>query len=556
MVSTSTVVTGSSDGRACARYPGPMPDRALRDDDQVRTVDVVAALSLATDLGIGVPIEHGLHSALIAMRLCDILGIDPETASQVYYTSLLFYIGCTASATTAAEVFGDDDALTRYATPVRFGTRAELAAGMVRAVAPPGSRPVVRAVQLARGLPKLAREFPGVVAAACDVAQMLTGRLGLPAAVSALFVHENARWDGRGRRTGVGGEAIPLPMRIVHVARDAAFQRMLGGDEFAAQVVRSRAGGAFDPDIAVPFADQVAGIVAIDPSASVWAETVAREPRPNLVLEGEAVDRALGAIGAFADLASPYLVGHSAGVAELAAAAGRRCGLGAAEIMALRRAALVHDVGRVAVPVRIWQHAGPLSPDDWERVRLHAYHTERVLSRSPFLASLAAIATCHHERLDGSGYHRGTLAAALAMPARLLAAADAYHAMTEPRPHRDPMSPDQAAQTLGAEARAGRLDPDAAGAVLTVAGHRVPRIGRPAGLTDRESAVVGLLARGLKTRQVARVLGISVKTADRHIQNAYRKMGVSTRAGAALFAMQHGLTGWGELPIGHPGSRA
>jgi HD-GYP domain-containing protein (c-di-GMP phosphodiesterase class II)/DNA-binding CsgD family transcriptional regulator len=533
-----------------------MPDRALRDDDQIRTADVVAALSLATDLSIGVPIEHGLHSALIAMRLCDILGIDPETASQVYYTSLLFYIGCTASATTAAEVFGDDDALTRYATPVRFGTRAELAAGMARAVAPPGNRPVVRAVQLARGLPRVAREFPGVVAAACDVAQMLTGRLGLPAAVSALFVHENARWDGRGRRTGVGGAAIPLPMRIVHVARDAAFQRMLGGDEYAAQVVRSRAGAAFDPDIAVPFADHVAGIVEIDPSASLWTETVAREPRPNLVLEGEAVDRALGAIGAFADLASPYLVGHSAGVAELAAAAGRRCGLGNAEIMALRRAALVHDVGRVAVPVRIWQHAGPLSPDDWERVRLHAYHTERVLSRSAFLASLAAIATCHHERLDGSGYHRGTPAAALAMPARLLAAADAYHAMTEPRPHRDPMSPEQAAQTLGADARAGRLDPDAAGAVLTVAGHRVPRIGRPAGLTDRESAVVGLLARGLKTRQVARVLGISVKTADRHIQNAYRKMRVSTRAGAALFAMQHGLTGWGELPMGHPGNRA
>jgi DNA-binding CsgD family transcriptional regulator len=329
----------------------------------------------------------------------------------------------------------------------------------------------------------------------------------------------------------------------------------LGGDEFAAQVVRSRAGGAFDPDIAVRFADRAAGMMAIDSHASLWAETLACEPRPNLMLEGEAVDRALGAIGAFADLASPYLVGHSAGVAELAAVAGRRCGLGAAQIVALRRAALVHDLGRVAVPVRIWQHAGPLSPDDWERVRLHAYHTERVLSRSPFLAALAPIATFHHERLDGSGYHRGTPAAALAMPARLLAAADAYHAMTEPRPHREPRSPEQAAETLGAEARAGRLDRDAACAVLAAADQRIPRIGRPAGLTDRESAVVGLLARGLKTSQVARVLGISGKTADRHIQNAYRKMGVSTRAGAALFAMQHGLVAWGELPIGNTGDR-
>ena len=176
------------------------------------------------------------------------------------------------------------------------------------------------------------------------------------------------------------GEAIPLPMRIVHVARDAAFQRMLGGDEFAAQVVRSRAGGAFDPDIAEPFADRAAEMLAIDPHASVWAETLACEPRPEPHARGGGRRPRAGRDRCdFADLASPYLVGHSAGVAELAAVAGRRCGLGAAEIVALRRAALVHDLGRVAVPVRIWQHAGPLSPDDWERVRLHAYHTERVL---------------------------------------------------------------------------------------------------------------------------------------------------------------------------------
>jgi HD-GYP domain-containing protein (c-di-GMP phosphodiesterase class II) len=528
----------------------------LRGRDQVRAADVVAALSLATDLGIGVPLEHGLHSALIATRLCDILDADPQTRARAYFTSLLFYVGCTATAKTAAEIFGADDALTTYGMPVRFGTPPQMIAGMARAVAPPGNPAAIRATQLARGLPKLAREFPGVVTATCDVAQMLTGRLGLPAAVSALFVHANDRWDGRGGRKRIRGDAIPLPMRIVHVARDAAFQRMLGGDEFAARVVRSRAGSAFDPDVAGPFADHAAEILAIDPHASAWTETLAVEPGPNLTLEGEAVDHALGAIGDFADLASPYLVGHSAGVADLATDAGRRCGLGEAEILALLRAALVHDVGRVAVPVRIWQYAGPLSPDDWERVRLHAYHTERVLDRSPFLASLAPIAAFHHERLDGTGYHRGTTAAALAMPARVLAAADAYHAMTEPRPHRAALSPDQAAKTVGEEARAGRLDPDAVGAVLAAAGQRAPRLGRPAGLTDREREVVSLLARGLQTKQVARVLGISVKTADRHIQNAYRKMGVRTRAGAALFAMQHGLAAWGELPIGVNGDRS
>jgi HD-GYP domain-containing protein (c-di-GMP phosphodiesterase class II) len=206
-------------------------------------------------------------------------------------------------------------------------------------------------------------------------------------------------------------------------------------------------------------------------------------------------------------------------------------------------------MGRVAVPVRIWNKAAPLTADDWEQVRLHAYHSERVLCRSPFLATLTPVATFHHERLDGSGYHRGTTGASLSRPARLVAAADAYHAMTEPRPHRAPLSPDRAAKTLMQEVRAGRLDADAVAAVLDAAGQAASRIERPARLTDREAEVLGLLARGLQTKQVAAVLGISIKTADRHIQNAYGKVGVSTRAAATLFAIEHGLLAWGELPI-------
>jgi len=196
-----------------------------------------------------------------------------------------------------------------------------------------------------------------------------------------------------------------------------------------------------------------------------------------------------------------------------------------------------------------------LTADEWEQVRLHPYHTERVLSRSSFLAALAPVAGAHHERLDGSGYHRGAAGAELALPARLLAAADAYRAMTEPRPHREPIAPEGVAEILAEEARAGRLDADAVTAVVESSGQRAPRIERPAGLTERETEVVAMLARGLQTKQVARTLGISVKTADRHIQNAYRKMGVSTRAAATLFAMEQGLMSWGEFPIARPAPR-
>jgi HD-GYP domain-containing protein (c-di-GMP phosphodiesterase class II) len=516
----------------------------------------MAALSLATDLGIGVPIEHGLRSTLLAMRLADHLGVDSATATQTYYACLLFYVGCTADAEVAAETFGDDDALARHGLPARFGSRSELLAGLMRALADPGSPAPLRVAQMARGLPRAAREYKGHVTAFCEVAQMLGGRLGLPASMQGLFAFLVERWDGRGLPGGARGEEIPLPVRIASVARDAAFQRELGGVELAARVVRERAGGAFDPDVAIPLADAAGELLALEADAPAWEETLAREPGPRLTLEGEAIDRALGAMGDFADLASPYLVGHSAGVAELATAAARQCRLEAAEVMRVRRGALVHDLGRVAVPVRIWQKAAPLTQDDWERVRLHAYYSDRVLARSRFLAALAPVASFHHERLDGSGYHRGTAAAELPPPARLLAAADAYHAMTEPRPHRPARSPGQAAEALGREAAAGRLDRDAVAAVLEAAGQRVPRLERPAGLTEREAEVVALLARGLQTKQVARRLGISVKTADHHIQNAYAKIGVSTRAAAALFAMQHGLTAWGELPIGRARDRS
>jgi len=516
--------------------------------DSVRAAEVIAALCLATDLGMGLPFEHGLHSTLFAMRLAERLGVDAETASQTYYGCLLFYVGCTADAEVVAELF-DEGALLRHFTPVMFGTRAQTMAGIMRALGGPGSAPPVRALQLASRLPKAVRGHQRHLAALCEVAQMLSARLGVPPAVRGLFVHLTERWDGKGQPARLNGEQIPLALRIIHVARDAAFQRLLDGEQGAARVVRARAGGAFDPAIATLLADEADDILALDDGGSVWDETLAGEPAPRLTLQGEAIEEALAAMGDFADLVSPYLVGHSAGVAQLATAAARRCGLPAADLVAIRRAALVHDVGRVGVPSRIWQKASPLTPDEWERVRLHAYHSERVLCRSPFLAALARVATSHHERLDGAGYHRGATAVALTPPARLLAAADAYHAMTEPRPHREAHSPQRAAEVLGQEARAGRLDADSVAAVLAEAGHRVPRVVRPAGLTEREAQVIALLARGLQTKQIARSLGISTKTADRHVQNAYVKIGVSTRAAAALFAMQHGLVAWGELPI-------
>ena len=510
-------------------------------------MEVVGALCLATDLGMGLPFEHGLQSTLFTARLGKRLGADAETLRQAYYACLLFHSACMTDAHVAAQIFGGH--LSEQQAPVMFGSPAEAFGGVVRSLPSPSSPLPVRALQVAHRLPKAARAFKPHMTAMCEVAEMLAGRLGLPDSLAGLFAHLTDRWDGKGPLRRAARTEIPLPLRIAHVARDAALQRMLGGPQRAAHVVRERAGAAFDPEIATLLADGADELLALDPEASAWDEVLACEPAPCMVLEGAAIDRALAAMGDFADLSSPYFTGHSSGVAGLAAAGARSCGLDAAIVTRVQRAGFVHDLGRVSLHPRIWHKPGRLTPDEWEQVRLHAYHSERVLLRPASLAPLAQLAGAHHERLDGSGYHRGTAAAGLTAPARLLAAADAYHAMTEPRAHRAPIDPAHARQMLTADCRAGRFDADAVAAVLSAAGQPAPRVERPAGLTEREVEVVRLLARGLQTKQVAQQLGVSAKTADRHVQNAYAKIGVSTRAGATLFAMQRGLLTWGELPI-------
>jgi HD-GYP domain-containing protein (c-di-GMP phosphodiesterase class II) len=527
-------------------YVGTVAELPSRSTDAVPTAEVMATLCLATDLGMGFPLEHGLQGTLVAARLAERLGVDTTTARDAYYGSLLFYLGCTADAETSAELF-DEGMLLTYFVPVIFGRPRETMGGVVRALGDPGAPRALRAIQGATRLPGAAHGHRVHVDAMCQVAQLLCDRLGVPPSVRGMFGDLPERWDGKGPHRR-GGEQLPVALRIAQVARDASFQSFVGGIEHARETTRARAGHAFDPDVAAALvaADE---ILAVDDGRPLWTQALAAEPGEPLVLRDGAVDHALTAMADFADLVSPHLSGHSQAVSALAGRAAERCGLSAAEVLTARRAGLVHDLGRVAVHAGVWARPGPLTEDQWEQVRLHAYHSERVLSRSSYLSALRGPSGGHHERLDGSGYHRGVPAPSLTPVARLLAAADCFTAMTEPRAHRAALTRARAADLLGAEARAARLDPLAVDAVLDVTGQPSVRPSLPDGLTPREAQVIGLLARGMQTKQVARSLAISAKTADRHVQNAYAKIGVSTRAAAAVYAMQHGLLPWGELPM-------
>ncbi|MCL4863316.1 MAG: HD domain-containing protein [Caldilineaceae bacterium] len=243
------------------------------------------------------------------------------------------------------------------------------------------------------------------------------------------------------------------------------------------------------------------------------------------------------------DLKVPFLRGHARGVAELAAAAARHLKWAETDATTLYRAALLHDIGRVGVANGVWEKPAPLTRHEWEQVRLHPYHTERILSCSPALADLAPLAGMHHERLDGSGYYRQATADTIPLATRVLAAADAYQAMTQARPYRPALAAEAAAGGLLAGVKRGQFDGAAVQAVLAGAGHTQASRRRvwPAGLSDREVEVLILLTRGATNKEVAAELNISPKTAGHHVQHIYNKINVSTRAGAAMFAMEQGL---------------
>jgi HD-GYP domain-containing protein (c-di-GMP phosphodiesterase class II) len=515
-------------------------------DSGVRRAEVVACLSLATDLAMGQGAGHGLKSCLLGVRLGRALGLAGEELREIYYHSLLRFIGCNAETYALAALFGDeidfrrDFALIDAAdgpTILRLVTRHVRGA---RAGAPLVERTwgVLRTVLASKG------ESAASIEGHCEVAQRLAHRLGFGAGVIRNLGQIYERWDGRGLPNGLKGEAVAIAVRAVNLCQDMIVLTHAHGTDAALAIAIERSGKAYDPKMVEALQRDSALLgVSGDPS---WEEALEIEPVPQTVLTEAELDAACLAIADFTDIKSPYALGHSRAVATLAAEAARRAQLPEADAIDLRRAGLVHDVGQVAVPTGVFMKAGPLVEAERERMRLHTYYTERVLARPAALARLAAIAGRHHERLDGSGYHRGARAPDLAPQARILAAAEAYQAMIEERPYRPALTPLAAAAALKAEVRAGRLDGAAVDAVLASAGHRVPEKRRSyaAGLTEREVEVLRLLARGRSMKEIARALGISVKTVDNHIQNLYGKIGVSTRAGATLFAIEHGLTGF------------
>src|SRR2546427_10995063 len=394
------------------------------------------------DLGLGQPMEHVLRSWLIAVRLGDHVGLEPAQRGSLYYMATLAWVGCVADTPEVATWFGDDIAYRGDSYLVDLAGLPMLGF-MLRHVG--AGRPAMHRLRLAANLVVTGgKAIERGLLSHCLTTARMAERIGLGTDVSDPLQHFFTRWDGKGVPVGVGGEAIALPMRLFHLAYIVEVFHRAEGTDAAVEVARDRRGRQFDPALVDAFCAVATDVLGDPTTEADWHALIAGEPALQRRLSERELDAALEAIADFTDLRSPSRAGHSRGVADLAARAAAHAGRPDAEIVAVRRAALLHDIGLHGVPPSILHKAGPLSGVEAGRGGVHASLPPPVPGRPPALARLGAIAALTHERCDGSGYHRGLAGPAIPASGRLLAAACAYRAMTEPRAHRAAMTAKQA----------------------------------------------------------------------------------------------------------------
>jgi putative nucleotidyltransferase with HDIG domain len=500
--------------------------------EPVGVAGVVAALSVTSDLTRGHPPGEAMRACLVSTELARRAGLDDTDRRDVFYAALLRFAGCAATSHEVAARLGGNDILVRARGDLMDPSRPSEALRFLAGLGEGVDR--LRLVSRARGA---AAFFAEGARADCEVGADLTRRLHLPDAVSRAVLDGFERYDGRGAPAGRSGDEIAEAARYAAVGYAAVMFDAVGGREAVVEVMTRWSGRALDPAIARIFLEAADELLELSSPDDLWGAVVATEPAPRRTFRNETdLDEALAGFGDAADLKTPWFQGHSRGVAGLARSAAERM---AVDPQLVYRAGLLHDLGRVAVPTGVWERPGPLSSDDMELVRLHPYHSARILARSLLLAPIGAVVSRHHERSDGSGYPAAVPATGLDAAANLLAAADVLHALGEDRPHRPALEPADASRVLSALP----LDRDAIRAVVAAAGVpsvRLPRL--PADLTEREVDVLRRLVSGRTERQIADELVISPSTVHTHTVHIYGKCSVSTRAGLAMFAMRHGLT--------------
>jgi HD-GYP domain-containing protein (c-di-GMP phosphodiesterase class II) len=513
-----------------------------------RLSELLGVFAVAGDLGRGQQVGHVFRSCVIAMSVARHMALPPAQQKDVYFTCLLMHSGCTAGAAQIATFLMADELSAQRDICLCDPDSVAQVMGWLWRHNRPGSALPARLWRFVQAVTQAEQSLAEVETGCSDVGARIAERLGLSQGTRDSLYHICERWNGKGPHKLKAG-AVPLPARIVNTSMIAEVFYSSSGAEAARAAVRRRSGKSLDPAVADAFlaVSQSPELTSALQQADGWSDVCALEPGDSRVMVPDSeYDTFFLALADFSDLKLPHAPGHSRAVAALAERVARRAGMSETDVTLARRAALVHTLGHVAVPAILLEADRPLTAAETEKVRLHPYFTERLLSHAPSVSEAGRVAAMHHERPDGAGYPHGLKGSQMPDAAKALAVADAFQEMVEGGHGRAPLPQSGALQAIQAGAGA-QFDEKCARALAEEFGARPaaasppPRQDWPASLTTREVEVLRLVARGNTVGEAAKQLVISESTARHHLEHIYTKIGVSSRAGAVVFAVENRL---------------
>ncbi|SFJ21547.1 HD domain-containing protein [Sphingomonas sp. NFR04] len=425
-----------------------------RSDETTSLAEILGAFSYALDLTEGQPAGHSLRACWIASRMAAALQLPAADRRTIYYATLLKDLGCSSNAARIAELYlADDRRVKQEHKLLAVGLGPTLRYVFTRTGQ--GERLGARAKAILTILRDGNAIVTDLIQTRCTRGADIARQLRFPEPVAQAIASLDEHWDGSGKPLGLRGDAIPLAAQLALLAQIADVFHAAGGPEAAIEEVAARAGSWFDPALARCFA------VLVTRTPGFWAELAhpalearvrAFEPEEQRVAVDEGyLDDIAAAFGAVIDAKSPYTGGHSGRVGAYTEALGQALGVEGATLRTLKRSAMLHDVGKLAVSSRVLEKPGKLDEIEWEEMRSHAAHTTAILSRIAPLRDMAAVAGAHHERLDGRGYPLGLDAMLIAREARIITVCDFYDALTADRPYRAALPVEQALGIMAGE---------------------------------------------------------------------------------------------------------
>lgn len=431
---------------------------------------VLAGLSYALDLTEGQRPGHAIRSCLIGMRIADTLGLETGTRAALFYALLTKDLGCSSNSARFTALFGHDDHDLKVDLKTIDWTRALESFRFVVQHAEPGQFWLRRVWRVLAILSKGEEGARAVVRTRCERGADIATMLGLPRLTSDAIRALDEHWDGRGQPYGLEGESIPLLARILGLAQTLEVFFTSHGTMAAYDMAVARRGSWFEPQV-------VDALLATSPDDPFW-EALARQDHLDHLLASQPeelcipasdaqLDTVTEAFARVIDAKSPWTYAHSQGVAAIAGHMGHLLGYDPRALRDLRRAALLHDLGKLGVSNLILDKPGRLTDDEFAVMRTHPRHTEQILQRVSCFAHLAPAAAAHHERLDGRGYHRGLSGRAIPSAARVLCAADICDALLASRPYREGLPVERVLDIMQRESGAA-LDPVCVEALATV----------------------------------------------------------------------------------------